>query len=187
MIDMSGTITPKSDQTNSEDLLVGPKTIRVTGVVLTGDEQQPVAIDYEGCNGRPYKPCKSMRRVLVALWGSNAGLYIGRSMTLYCDQSVAFGGSAVGGIRISAMSDIAKDSAVLLTVKRAVRKPFQVKKLVVQPSHTVKLEEVISLVSSAKSEEDLKAAASLASGLSPEDRATVRSAFADARFKFASA
>jgi hypothetical protein len=67
-ITMLDTIVPKSDQLNSDDLIGGPRTIRLTKVHLTGEEQ-PVALHYEGDDGKPYKPCKSMRRVLVQLWG----------------------------------------------------------------------------------------------------------------------
>jgi hypothetical protein len=184
VLDISTTCAPRSDRLNADDLVGGPKTIKVTGVRLTGDEAQPVAVDFEGDGGRPFTPGKSMRRVLVSLWGANAEAYVGRSMVLYCDPSIAYAGSAVGGVRIAAMSDIPKDSSVILTVKRAVRKPFQVKKLVVHAN--VKIDDVLKLVTEAKSEEELKPAAALASGLSTEDRVTARAAFAEARVKFTS-
>jgi hypothetical protein len=182
MIDMSVTIAPKSDQLNADDLVAGPKTILITGVRLTGDEQQPVAIDFHGCNGRPYKPGKSMRRVLVYLWGANAGVYVGRTIVIYCDPAVSFGGSAVGGIRISAMSNIDKDSVVLLTAKRAVRKPFYVKMLVV--SEDVKLDNILRMVSEASSEEELRSVSSMAAGLSLSDRALAKKAFSERRSNF---
>ena len=63
-MDLSQTIIPKSDQLNADDLIAGPRTIRITAV-STGNAEQPVVINYEGDNGRPYKPSKSMRRILV--------------------------------------------------------------------------------------------------------------------------
>src|SRR3546814_14915789 len=75
----------------------------------------PVVIHYEGEGGRPYKPCKSMRKVLVFAWGSDGGAWIGQSMTLYNRPDVKFGGEEVGGIRISHLSDIDKDIAIALT------------------------------------------------------------------------
>jgi hypothetical protein len=42
-----------------------------------------------------------MRRVLVAMWGAEASAYVGRSLTLFRDPDVKFGGMETGGIRIS--------------------------------------------------------------------------------------
>jgi hypothetical protein len=125
MIDISGTVAPKSDQLNADDLIAGPKTITVAAVKLVA-EDQPVAIHFSGDDGKPYKPCKSMRRVLVRAWGSDGAKYVGRSMTLYLDESVRFGGAAVGGIRISHLSHIEKPLTMALTVTRASKKAFTV-------------------------------------------------------------
>lgn len=106
MTDLSQTITPKSDQLNADDLIAGPRTIKVTKATVNQGAEQPASIFFEGDNGKPYKPGLSMRRVLVRAWGVNASAYVGRRMTLYRDDNVKFGGVAVGGIRISHMSDI---------------------------------------------------------------------------------
>ena len=103
-------------------------TIKVTKVSLAAGDQ-PVILNYENDNGRPYKPCKSMRRVLVNVWGPDGNAFIGRSMTLYCDEKVQFGGLAVGGIRISHMSHIDAPVTMALTATRATRKPFTIKPL----------------------------------------------------------
>jgi hypothetical protein len=125
MIDLRGTIKPKSDQLNADDLIGGPLTIRITSVEVA-DGEQPVAIHYDGDGGKPYKPGKSMRRVLVNLWGPDGAAYVGRSLTLYRDEEVAFGGVAVGGIRISHMSHLARPATMALTTTKAKRKPFTV-------------------------------------------------------------
>jgi hypothetical protein len=131
MSNMLQTVIPKSDQLNADSLIGGKTmTIKVTNVSLVNGDQ-PVAIDYEGGEGKPYKPCKSMRRVLIHCWGGDSALYSGRSMTLYCDPAVKFGGADVGGIRISHLSHIDKEVVVMLTATRANRKPFTVKPLVV--------------------------------------------------------
>lgn len=129
MTNMLASIAPKSDQLNADDLTGGRTiTVRITKVSgVTGE--QPIAINYEGDNGKPYYPCKSMRRVLVNVWGVDGLAYVGRSLTLYCDPKVLFGGVAVGGIRISHMSHIDKDVTMALTATRANRKPFTVKPL----------------------------------------------------------
>lgn len=130
MTDLSKTIEPKSDQMNADDLIGGPRTITITGVAGSGDPQQPISINFEGDHGKPYKPCKSMRRVMVAAWGKDGHSYTGRSMTLYCDPKVKFGGIEVGGIRISHMSDISEPKITMaLTASKAKRAPFTVKRL----------------------------------------------------------
>lgn len=130
MVDMSLTIAPKSDQLNADDLISGPLTVRITKVSANeGSAEQPISIFFEGDNGKPYKPCKSMRRVLVQVWGKDGSAYPGRSMTLYRDPKVQFGGLAVGGIRISHMSHIDHDVTMALTESKAKRKPFTVKPL----------------------------------------------------------
>jgi hypothetical protein len=128
MIDLRGTIKPKSDQLNADDLIGGPVTIRITGVSV-GEGDQPVSISFEGDGGKPFKPGKSMRRVLVNLWRPDGETYVGRSLTIYRDEQVLFGGVEVGGIRISHMSHLQRETTMALTASKAKRKPFIVKPL----------------------------------------------------------
>ena len=130
MVDLTKTIEAKSDQMNASDLAI-PVTIKVAKVSLLAEEQ-PVAISYIGDNGKPYKPCKSMRRVLVKCWGGDGAAYVGRSMTLWCDDSVIFGGQAVGGIRISHLSHIPAELTMSLTATKKSKKPYTVKPLIVE-------------------------------------------------------
>lgn len=134
MTDVGSTIAPKSDQLNADDLISGPITIRVTGVSASpSSPEQPININFDGDRGKPYKPCKSMRRVLVHMWGRDGSLYVGRSMTLYRDPDVQFGGIKVGGIRISHLSHIEEAMTMALTNTRASRKPYTVKPLSQEP------------------------------------------------------
>lgn len=128
MTDLSQTIAPKSDRTNADDLIAGPIDITVTDVRGVNDEQ-PIAIDFTsgGRQYKPWHPCKSMRRVLVAMWGKDGKEYIGRSMRIYCDPEVKFSGIKVGGIRISHMSHIDGERTMALTASKAVRKAFTVR------------------------------------------------------------
>ena len=130
MNDMKQTIVPKSDQLNADDLISGPMTITITGVSIKGGQEQPVAISFEGDNGKPYKACKSMCRVMVMAWGPDASKYVGRSMTLYRDPTVTWAGMQVGGIRISHMTDIDEKMTMALTATRQSKKPFTVRPLV---------------------------------------------------------
>jgi hypothetical protein len=128
-MDMTETIVPKSDQLNADDLMSGERTFTIAEV-RKGNPEQPVAVRLaEFPNGRPYYPCKSMRRVMVAAWGAEASVYVGRRLTLYRDPEVRFGGESVGGVRIRAMSHIAKPLTIALTVTRGKRAPYRVQPL----------------------------------------------------------
>ena len=125
-MDISKTIEPKSDQLNADDLISGPKTIKIRDVKAVEADAQPVSIYFDGDNNKPYKPSKGMRRVLVALWGADAKSFVGRSLALYRDDKVKFGGIEVGGIRISHASHIKEPVRVLETVSRAKRRPITI-------------------------------------------------------------
>jgi hypothetical protein len=135
MNDMSSVIVPKSDQINADDLIPGPQTITIRDVQIRGGQEQPVSIFFEGSD-KAYRPCKSMSRVLVAAWGADAKAYIGRSLTLYRDPTVKWGGLEVGGIRISHLSDIENTMTMALTATKGSRKPYTVKPLTAAPAAT---------------------------------------------------
>jgi hypothetical protein len=122
---LAHTIAPKSDQANADDLIASPITVKLLAV-KQGDKESPVWIITSGFDGRPWKPCKSMRRVLIAAWGEYGSQWVGKSVTLFCDPEVMYGGVKVGGIRISHMSDIKADMVLSLTATRGKRKPYTV-------------------------------------------------------------
>ena len=134
------TIQPKSDQLNADDLIAGSKTIKITQIKVYDREVQPVEISYEGDEGKPYKPSLGMRRVLVQLWGEDEQVYIGRSLTLYRNDSVKFGGYEVGGIRISHASDIKEPTRVLETVAKGKRQPITINPLKIAKKKLTDLE-----------------------------------------------
>jgi hypothetical protein len=131
--DLRATIVPKSDQLNAEQLLAGPMTITVTEVRIGSSDEQPISVHYENDLGRPFKPCKTMRKVLLFAWGHDGRTWPGRSMTLYNDPSVKFGGEKVGGIRISHISDIQGDLQVSLTATKGKKALHTIKRLEVAP------------------------------------------------------
>lgn len=124
-MDLSETIAPRSDQLNAEDMLTGPRIVTVEKVTK-GTAEQPVNIHLAEFPGRPFKPSKTVRRILVAAWGKEASAYTGRRMMLYRDPAVRFGGQDVGGIRVSALSHIESRLTLHLTVTRGKRAPFTV-------------------------------------------------------------
>lgn len=124
------TLIGKTDQLNADALLNGKTmTIKITSVDLMVGNEQPINIHYDGENGRPFKPCLGMRRVIASIWGDDYDRWVGKQMTLYNDPSVMFGPETMGGIRISHMSDMNHPVTVSLTVGRKRRKPFTVKPL----------------------------------------------------------
>lgn len=127
-MDISSSTTPRSDQQNFDDYVAGPKTLTIAEV-RQGSAEQPVEIHLVEFPGRPYKPSKSMRRVLVAAWGAEASVYAGRKIRLYGDPEVTFGRDKVGGIKIAALSHIDKPLSIALTVTRGKRAPFTVQPL----------------------------------------------------------
>ena len=127
-MNLNETITPDSTQLNAEDMLAGPITVTITGIER-GTAEQPVNILLAEFPDRAYRPCKSMRRVLVAAWGADASVYTGRRITLFNDPTVKWGGAAVGGVRISHLSDIKARLTLSLTTTRGKRAPFIVEPL----------------------------------------------------------
>jgi len=120
------TIEPRSDQLNFDDVQKTSIIVQVTGV-KRGSAEQPVEVEIAGF--RPYKPCKSMRRVLIAAWGDKGKDWIGKWMKLYGDPSVKFGGVEVGGIRISHLSHIDGPLSLKLTTTRSKRADYTVQPL----------------------------------------------------------
>lgn len=129
--DMSAVIVPKSDQINADDLIAGPRTYQIEAVRIEPGTEQPVNIKLVG-EARAWRPCKSMSRVLVAGWGPDAKVYAGRSVTLYRDPKVKWGGMEVGGIRVSHMSHIEREMLIQLTATKGKRAPHVVKPLVAE-------------------------------------------------------
>jgi hypothetical protein len=171
--DLRTTIVPKSDQLNAEQLLSGSMTIAVTDVRIGSGDEQPVSIHYANDNGRPYKPCKTMRKVLVLAWGPDGRQWAGKSMELYNDESVRFGGTAVGGIRIKALSHLAKRIDVSLTATKGKKAMHSI-----EPLAVVTLPEVLEAVKSAKNKAGMDRAKALAAQLTaPADIDEAKAAY----------
>lgn len=200
MVDMSQFTDPKSDQLTADDLLGGPRTITVTRVNANeGNAEQPVNIHYEGGEGKPFRPCRTMRRVIMSIWGKHTVDYQGKSMTLYRDPKVKWGGMEVGGIRISHMSGIDREQTLAVTMTRGAKKPYTVKPLTVQEAKPVDdggagaADKIIATIGRAPDAAKLdaylkgeKVVAAIAS-MSPEQAKRVEQEAADKRASFAPA
>jgi len=115
---------PKSDRLNFEDFQNAPRIYTVLKAT-EGDSEAPIFVYLEG-EPRPYKPCKTMIRVLKAAWGTKSSDWIGQRVELYGDPTVKWAGVEVGGIRISRVSGIEQPLDLMLTVTRGKRTPRRV-------------------------------------------------------------
>jgi hypothetical protein len=131
-LDVSATLAPNSEQLDAVDLLGGERTFTIERATVTNAEQ-PVNL-YLADFPRPWRPGKSMRRVLAYCWGKHASEWIGRSVTLYCDPNVRFGPSAVGGTRIKALSHIDGVKKIPLLVSQGKSAIYTVEPLTEAPA-----------------------------------------------------
>jgi hypothetical protein len=74
-----------------------------------------------------------MRKLMAHCWGLNEADYIGRSMELFRDESVKWGGEEVGGIRIRAMSHIPDRKRISLQISKNKKMPIVVEPLRIEP------------------------------------------------------
>lgn len=126
-MDMSASIAPKSDQLDAIELVAGPHTFTIEKVTQNNAEQ-PWNFHLTEFP-RPWRPGKSMLRVMAAAWGLDGNKYAGHRVTLFCDSTVQFGNEVVGGVRISHMTGITKPLKVPLLVKRGKSAVFTVQPL----------------------------------------------------------
>ena len=125
MMDISDSLAANSAQQNYDEYLAGPKTVTVSEV-KKGSAEQPVEVHLVEFPGKPFKPAKTVRRLLAKVWGTDASQWAGRRLTIYGDPDVRYGGKAVGGLRVSHVSHIDKPVEVLLTESRGKKRSHTV-------------------------------------------------------------
>lgn len=128
-------IAANTDQLNAEDLVGSPltgqiKRIKTTRARKKGD--QPVQVFLDSWQ-HPWKPCKTMVRLLVELWGKDPRSWVGQSVTLYAQDGVRdpTGGTTIG-VRVSHAS-IPHQRTVHLTETRGRKRAWQVRPLDIAP------------------------------------------------------
>ena len=129
MMDISDSLAANSNQQNYDEYLAGPKTVTVSEV-KKGTAEQPVEVHLSEFPGKPFKPAKTVRRLLAKVWGTDASQWAGRRLTIYGDPEVRYGGKSVGGLRVSHVSHIDKPVEVLLTESRGKKRAHTVQPLV---------------------------------------------------------
>ena len=127
-MDISDSLAANSAQQNYDEFLAGPKTVTVSEV-KKGTAEQPVEVHLVEFPGKPFKPAKTVRRLLAKVWGTDASAWAGRRLTIYGDPEVRYAGKAVGGLRVSHVSHIDKPVEVLLTESRGKKRSHTVQPL----------------------------------------------------------
>ena len=122
---------PKSDQINADDLAAGQTLVLTVRAVRPGPDAKQ-AIDIVSDHPRVYRPCLTMRRVLMACWGGvvegqlDPAAWVGKRIELYTDPTVRFGSDVTGGLRIRPLSGIAKPWSSALTTTKGKRATYTV-------------------------------------------------------------
>ena len=127
MSTLAEALAPKSDQLNADDLIAGNRILKITAARIVKDGRDTrIVLNFEGDNGKPWKPCKTMGRAMVMAWAiTDEEQFVGKSVQVYRDPTVKFGDQGeVGGIRISHMSHIAKPVNIKLTVSQGKKGMF---------------------------------------------------------------
>jgi hypothetical protein len=115
--EIRASIVANSDQLNADDLIAGPATVTITAV-RKGDREQPIHIELQEFPDKSFRPCKTVRRILIAVYGDEPGPWVGHKLTLYRDAEVVYGGIKVGGVRLSHMTGISEPQNFMLTKAR---------------------------------------------------------------------
>jgi len=127
MSTLAEALAPRSDQLNADDLIAGPRVLKITGARIAKDGRETrIILNFEGDQGKPWKPCKTMGRAMVMAWAvTDEAQFVGKSVQVYRDPTVKFGDQGeVGGIRVSHMSHIAKPVNIKLTVSQGKKGMF---------------------------------------------------------------
>lgn len=111
-------LAPKSDQLNADDLIVGNIVIVITKVTINLGSEQKIIINYQGDNGKPWKPSKGMGRVLTELLGGDPDKWVGETVELFRNKEIRFGKEKCGGIQIAGMSAVKNVNTLLITTSK---------------------------------------------------------------------
>lgn len=148
-MDITETLAPKSDQLDAIELTTGPRTVTITDVTR-GSAEQPVNIHLAEFP-RPWRPAKTVRRILASAWGTDTTAWVGKRATIYLDKTVRYGGKEVGGIRVSALSGIDKPLTLPVLITRQ-----QIQQVTIKPLADAATSPTLADVSAADSEDALR-------------------------------
>lgn len=176
---MKITAEPRSDQLNADDLIGRTMTVTIADV-KPGTAEQKYDIHLREVEGRVWRPPLTVLRVLMAAYTDESANWIGKRATLYRDDKVSFGSDAVGGIRVSHLSDLpdGKPLDVKVTTKRGRRTPVRVQPLVETAPPTEAIEPTAEQVAACT---DLEQLGDMWRASGPDRRAQIEERVAEIR------
>ena len=131
MASMRDTIRANSDQLNAVDLMGGGVVVTVKSATIKPNDKQSLWVELEE-NFNTFKPCLTMRRVIMDVWGEETDDHIGRQLVLYCDPTVLWSGQQEGGVRISHVSHIAETRKIRVRVSKYKTEVLEIHPLVLE-------------------------------------------------------
>ena len=149
-VNIDATLAPKSDQLDAIELSQ-PRTITIRAVTA-GSGEQPINVYFDGDDGRPFRPSKTVRRILREAWGNRGSDWVGKSATLYNDKTVKYGGIEVGGVRVSHVSHIDSPITMMLPVTRGKFAKYHIQPLVVRSMPAKAFTDVLARMATAEDE-----------------------------------
>lgn len=114
---MKITVETRSDQWNAQDFLGGPRTFTVEAVKPGTGPNGLYDVVLQG-ETRLWRPPKTVIDVMNALWGDEDTDWMGKRVALYNEESVSFGKSEVGGIRVCGASGITEQKKFRVKEKK---------------------------------------------------------------------
>jgi len=175
-VNIDATLAPKSDQLDAIELSQ-PRTITVRAVTA-GSGEQPINVYFDGDDGRPFRPSKTVRRILREAWGNRGSDWVGKSATLYNDKTVKYGGIEVGGVRVSHVSHIDSPITMMLPVTRGKFAKYHIQPLTIREMPAAKFADVLARMTAATTEDALlKIAKEIGEDASEQQREQARAAF----------
>lgn len=174
---LAAACAPKSDQLNADDLMFAPMAVKIVKV-KPGNKEQPIVIELaDGL--RPYKPCKSMIRILRAHFGDNAQDWINQQLILFRDPDAEYGGVKMGGIRISHATGLTAPKTFVITTRRGRRSEYTLLPFpTVAPADKAYIDDVLAEIAAAESLEALNAIGLILKTKSKPIQDAVRGAYA---------
>ena len=163
MVDITPALQAKSDQLNAEDLITGPITVHVTGGYLA--EGNRLVVELAEYPQRPWLASRGMAKFIGAIWGTETDEWAkNAAITLFRNPEVVYGGKAVGGIQIQAISGISKPYTGPLRKSRDKSVPFTIQPLIDHVAESL----TDAQIAAAESVEELRAMWSRASTVQQE-------------------
>ena len=151
MADIRAAIEPLSDRQNATDYLAGPKTFTISGTSDYRDDKGRAKVNIHLAENpdRPFKPSATNLRLIAIGWGEDDATWVGRRIELSLDPEVTFGRDKVGGIRVTALSDMPQPFTAKLPVTRGKKAEYRVTVLSDAPTPYTPSQDFIALMQAA--------------------------------------